>query len=336
MEKDRVHYYSLDALLGKILTKWYVYTFTSLGLISLGIMVVDFPIISHYAFAFIFIVTGVLGMLMAMYVKKYLHIAEGHEPHLLFGDRSIVAAVISLFSNRDNIRDSVTTDFSRQSHSPQIDKAAFAAWDASIIGDVIIGKNVYLAPHSFVRGDEGHPLYVGEDSNIQDCAGVHALETETVDKDGNWKYLDNRRFSADGELLMGDSDKEGFAVYIGKRVSVAHQAIVHGPAFVGDDTFVGLQSQIFNAKVEKNCFIGVKSLVTNGVVIKEGSFVPPGSVITEQAQADELGKVADSGFSALNAAVVHVNKSLASKGIEEKKKTEVPGITTLFPSDSDD
>jgi len=317
------NYYYIDNIMGIVLTKWYVYTFASIAFIAMGIMVVDFPVISHYFFAFAFISVGVAGLLVALHVKKYLRISDGATPHLFLGETSIIGALMSLVGEGpSNIRKSQETDFSRQIHRPRIDKDAFVSWDASVIGDVIIGKNVFLGPHSFVRGDEGHPLFVGDDSNVQDCAGLHALETEEF-KNGKWEFLDGRRFSDDGERLSSDSDKNGYAVYIGKRVSVAHQAIVHGPAYVGDDTFVGLQAQVFNAKVGNNCFVGVQALVTNGVVIADGRFVPPGSVITEQSQADALGRVEDTQFSSLNAAVVHVNKSLADKGRENSKRKEV-------------
>jgi len=323
-KKEKVNnYYYIDNLLGRLLTRWYVYTFTSVAFIALGIMVVDIPVISHYSFAFIFIVIGIMGLFVAIHVKRYLRISDGSSPHLFLGETSIVAALFSLVGEGPkNIRKSMKTDFFKEKRHPRIDVDAFVSWDASVIGDVIVCKNVFLGPHAFVRGDEGHPLFVGDDSNIQDCAGLHALETDEF-KDGKWSFIDGRRFSADGERLKPDSEKKGYAVYVGKRVSVAHQAIVHGPAYVGDDTFIGLQSQVFNAKVGKNCFIGVKSLVTDGVSIGDGRYVPAGSVITTQAQADELGMVVDSPFSSLNAAVVHVNKSLADQGIEGKKRTEV-------------
>ncbi|MGA7897300.1 MAG: hypothetical protein WCA39_00405 [Nitrososphaeraceae archaeon] len=43
--------------------------------------------------------------------------------------------------------------------------------------------------------------------------------------------------------------KDGFAIFVGDKVSLAHGVEVHGPAFIGNDTFVGMNSFIFNAKV---------------------------------------------------------------------------------------
>jgi carbonic anhydrase len=204
----------------------------------------------------------------------------------------------------------VSTDFNRFLDKPNIHPSAHVHDDATVIGHVIIGKRVFLAPHSFVRGDEGQPLFVGDESNIQDAAGIHALETEEL-HNGHWVELSKRRFSKSGELLSPKESPSGYAVYIGKRVSIAHQSLVHGPAWVGDDTFIGMQSQIFNAKVGSNVAIGVKSLITGGVTIANGKYVPPGSVITTQGQADALPVRIGSPYEGTNKAVVHVNSSLA-------------------------
>jgi hypothetical protein len=35
---------------------------------------------------------------------------------------------------------------------------------------------------------------------------------------------------------------ESWAVYVRRNVSMAHDALVHGPCFVGDDTFIGFKT----------------------------------------------------------------------------------------------
>ncbi len=238
---------------------------------------------------------------------------------IFFMKKILIGFVIILFcsglascASKGRVEKNVLTDFNKEADFPNIDPSAYVSPEATVIGHVMIGKRVYLAPHSFVRGDEGQPLHIGDESNIQDSAGVHALETEELHS-GHWEQLEGRRFSANGKRLsaMESNDRTGYAVYIGKRVSIAHQSLVHGPAYVGDDTFIGMQSQIFNAKVGKNVAIGVKSLITNGVSIPDDRYVPPGSVITTQAQADALPSRVGSPYENTNKAVVHVNTSLA-------------------------
>ncbi|MBI5418291.1 carbonic anhydrase [Candidatus Poribacteria bacterium] len=228
--------------------------------------------------------------------------------------------------------ENVATDFNESADKPEIDETAHVSTQATVIGNVHVGKAVYLAPHSFVRGDEGQPLHIGDSSNIQDGAGIHALETEEMEANGEWKKLSNRRYTATGELITGEDagKKEGYAVYIGKYVSVAHQSLVHGPAYVDDSTFIGMQSQVFNAKVGKHVAIGVKSLITGGVSIPDNSYIAPGSVITTQEQANALPSRIGSPYEKTNDAVVHVNVSLAygynGEEIERPEAEEAPAL----------
>ena len=45
--------------------------------------------------------------------------------------------------------------------------------------------------------------------------------------------------------------------------------MVHGPAWVGNNTFVGMKSIIFDAKVGNNVAIGISSTISNGVSIPQ-------------------------------------------------------------------
>jgi len=208
-----------------------------------------------------------------------------------------------------NIRPSIQTDFNPNVTSPRISKTAFVDPLAIIIGDCEIGKLVLFAPFAVCRGDEGTPIHIGDYSNVQDGVILHALETTD-----HGKNIDDRRYSAQGSLLKANDTafKNGFAVYIGDKVSLAHGSMVHGPAYVGNDTFVGMKSFIFNAKVGKRVAIGVSSTVTDGVTIADNKFVPPGSIITTQAQADALPARIGSPYEKINSFVLHVNQELAN------------------------
>ena len=109
----------------------------------------------------------------------------------------------------------------------------------------------------------------------------------------------------------------GFAIYVGDKVSLAHGVQVHGPAYIGNDTFVGMASLIFNAKVGNKVAIGVSSTITDGVRIPDKKFVPPGSLITSQAQADALPDRVGSPYEKINSGVLHVNQELA-KGYNDQ------------------
>jgi carbonic anhydrase/acetyltransferase-like protein (isoleucine patch superfamily) len=207
-----------------------------------------------------------------------------------------------------NIRPSVQTDFNPNVTSPRISKTAFVDPLAVIIGDCEIGKLVLVASFAVCRGDEVTPIHIGDYSNVQEGVFLHALETTD-----HGKNIDDRRYSAQGSLLKANDTgfKNGFAVYIGDKVSLAHGTQVHGPAYVGNDTFVGMKSLIFNAKVGNRVAIGVSSTVTDGVTIPDNKFVPPGSIITTEAQADALPARVASPYEKINSFVLHVNQELA-------------------------
>src|SRR5512137_2462677 len=139
------------------------------------------------------------------------------------------------------IEKNVRTDFSSQVYDPVIDPSTYVHPLAAVIGNVSIGKNVMVSPFAAVRGDEGQPLFVGDYSNVQDGVVIHALETEE-----HGKPVEKNLFEVNGEK---------YAVYVGSRVSLAHQVQIHGPAVVLDNTFIGMKVLVFRAFVGKNCVI---------------------------------------------------------------------------------
>jgi carbonic anhydrase len=168
---------------------------------------------------------------------------------------------------------------------------------AVVIGSVTIGERVFVAPMASVRGDEGQHIFIGNDSNVQDGVVIHGLET----------------FEGDHELPENEVEMEGqkYSVYVGHRVSLAHQSQVHGPAKVGDDTFVGMQALLFRTEVGDHVVVepGAKLI---GVKVPPRRYVPALSIITKQAEADALPKITDDyAYRNLNDGVVRVNVQLA-------------------------
>lgn len=207
-----------------------------------------------------------------------------------------------------NIHQNVATDFNPTVKYPQIQNDTFIHPFAVVIGDCYIGKMVMMAPTSVCRGDEGTPIKISDYSNVQDGVILHALETTL---DGN--NIDGRRFSESGDRLLANDSRfdQGYAIFVGSKVSLAHDSMVHGPAWIGNNTFVGMKSLIFDAKVGNNVAIGVSSTITGGVVIADNKFVAPGSVIATQQQADALPSRIGSPYENINYAVIHVNENLA-------------------------
>lgn len=210
-----------------------------------------------------------------------------------------------------NVHPNVKTGFNKEAKYPSIEQTAFIHPFAVVIGDCHIGKMVMVAPTAVCRGDEGTPIHIGDLSNIQDGVVLHALETTE-----GGKNLDNRKFSLTGDLLLGNDTRfnnDGYAIWVGERTSLAHGSLVHGPAWIGNDTFVGMEAMVFNAKVGNNVAIGVSSTITGGVTIADNKFVPPGSVITTQEQAEALPSRIGSLYENINKGVIHVNENLTEQ-----------------------
>lgn len=205
-------------------------------------------------------------------------------------------------------RPNVETDFNEDVENPLLDPSAFVDPLGSVVGHVRLGKNVYVAPFASIRGDEGQPIFVGDGANVQDGAVIHALETVQEGKE-----VPGRTYEVGGR---------GYAVYIGKRVSLAHQSLVHGPARVDDNVFIGMQAMVFKAWVGEGVVIEPGAKVI-GVTIPAHRYVPAGQTITTQANADKLPAITETyPFRTLNDAVVHVNTSFASGYNQQARETE--------------
>lgn len=159
------------------------------------------------------------------------------------------------------------TSFTPHAAVPAIHHTAFVGPFSTIIGDVRIGPEVFIAPNVSIRADEGTPFHIGEGSNVQDGAILHGIMGLGVRVDDAY-----------------------YSIFIDRSVTVAHGAIVHGPAFVGEGSFVGFQSLVFQAVVGKDVYIANNAVVMNNVRLRENSFVPPNTVVDTQEKADLLGQ----------------------------------------------
>lgn len=160
------------------------------------------------------------------------------------------------------------TPWSRTLAEPQINESAYVHSFSNIIGDVKVGANVLIAPGTSIRADEGFPFYIGEGTNIQDGVVIHGLEKGRV---------------------IGDDGKP-YSAWIGRNSCITHLALIHGPAYIGEECFIGFRSTVFNARIGRGSIIMMHALIQD-VEIPPGRYVPSGAVITHQQQADRLPEV---------------------------------------------
>lgn len=183
------------------------------------------------------------------------------------------------------------TAWSTDLPAPIIHPEAFVSPGATVIGDVIIGRNVLVAPGASIRGDEGRGIFIDEGSNVQDGVIIHGLENS------------NRP-----DLRCAGPDGMEYSVYIGKCVSLAHGAVVHGPVSIGDGSFVGFNGIVLKSVIGRGVFVSHGAIVI-GVDIADDRFVPVGAVVDTRAKADALPEKTEEN-TRFAADVIKVNHAL--------------------------
>ena len=122
---------------------------------------------------------------------------------------------------------------------PIIASDVFLADNATIIGDVSIGKRSSVWFNSTIRGDV-NSIVIGNNVNIQDGVVVHCTyqKTNTV---------------------------------IGNNVSIGHNAIIHG-CKIEDNVLIGMGAIIMDgALIQKNSIVAAGSVIIKNTVVKSGS-----------------------------------------------------------------
>ena len=124
--------------------------------------------------------------------------------------------------------------------SPSLSPTAWVAPSADLIGDVRLGNRCSVWFGAVIRADNT-PIILGDETNFQDGA-------------------------------IGHSDP-GAPLTLGARVTVGHQAILHG-CTVDDEALIGLGARILNgAVIGAQCIVGAGALVTEGKVFEPRSLI---------------------------------------------------------------
>jgi carbonic anhydrase/acetyltransferase-like protein (isoleucine patch superfamily) len=139
---------------------------------------------------------------------------------------------------------------------------------SQITGHVLIDAGAHVV-NAILRADEGTPFYIGPFSNVQDMVVMHAHSTQELGKP-NFKNL------------ITVPSKGNFAIYIGEKTSLAHGALIHGPAYIGDNTFIGFKSTIDNALIGNHVEIGPHAYIKN-VTVPDNVAIAPGAIVTDAA-----------------------------------------------------
>lgn len=121
-------------------------------------------------------------------------------------------------------------------NTPIIGDSSWVHSSAVVIGKVILGDDVFVCPCAVLRGDV-NTITVGNRSNIQDGAVVHATHP-------------------------GPFNKDGYATTIGEDVTIGHNVILHG-CTIGNRVLVGMGATVLDG-----------SIIPDDVIIGAGALVP--------------------------------------------------------------
>ncbi len=122
--------------------------------------------------------------------------------------------------------------FEFNGYKPVVDRSSFVHPNATVTGNVIIGKNVYIGPGAAIRGDWGQ-IIIEDGCNVQENCTLHMFP--------------------------------GTTVHLKESAHIGHGAIIHG-ATIGKNTLIGMNSVIMdNAIVGDECIVGALSFIAADV-----------------------------------------------------------------------
>jgi phenylacetic acid degradation protein len=115
-----------------------------------------------------------------------------------------------------------------EGYRPVIHESAFVHPAATVTGNVIIGKNVYIGPGCAVRGDWGQ-IIIEDGCNVQENCTIHMFP--------------------------------GITVHLKRDAHIGHGAIIHG-AVIGRNSLIGMNAVIMDQVViGDECVVGALAFV---------------------------------------------------------------------------
>jgi len=123
---------------------------------------------------------------------------------------------------------------------PVVHESAFVHPKASVTGNVIIGRDVYIGPGAAIRGDWGG-IVIEDGCNVQENCTIHMFP--------------------------------GVTVVLEAGAHIGHGAVVHG-ARIGANALIGM-----NAVVMDNATVGAGSIVGALCFVPTEMQIPPRSVV---------------------------------------------------------
>jgi len=133
---------------------------------------------------------------------------------------------------------------------PVVHESSYVHPNATVTGNVIIGRDVYIGPGAALRGDWGM-IIIEDGCNVQENCTIHMFP--------------------------------GTTVHLKKSAHIGHGAIIHG-ATIGENSLIGMNSVIMDdAVIGSGCIVGALCFVPAKMQIPERSVVVgnPAKIVKE-------------------------------------------------------
>ena len=138
---------------------------------------------------------------------------------------------------------------------PVVHESSFVHPNATVTGNVIIGRDVYVGPGAAIRGDFG-AVIVEDGCNVQESCTVHMFP--------------------------------GVTVVLEEGAHVGHGAVIHG-ARIGRNALVGMNAVVMDgAVVGAGCIVGALTFVPAEMVIPERKVVVGNPARVVKDVSDEM------------------------------------------------
>ena len=145
--------------------------------------------------------------------------------------------------------------FAFEGFIPVVHESAFIHPNATVTGNVVIGKDVYVGPGAAIRGDWGEIL-IADGCNVQECCVIHVFP--------------------------------GATVTLAESAHLGHGAIIHG-ANIGRNTLVGMNAVVMDrARIGAECVVGALTFIPAEMTIPDRKVVVGNPARVVKDVSDEM------------------------------------------------
>lgn len=177
------------------------------------------------------------------------------EPDWAFGKTGNARVASASFAHAIYVTYSAPMIYAFDGFIPVVHESAFVHPQATVTGNVVIGRDVYIGPGAAIRGDWGG-IVIEDGCNVQENCTVHMFP--------------------------------GVTVVLEAGAHIGHGAVVHG-ARIGANALIGMNAVVMdNAVVGAGCIVGALTFVPADMVIPERSVVVGNPAKVVKAVTDEM------------------------------------------------